>query len=301
MEIKKKALWVAVFLLLTIGLTACGGHKFEAEEGFREERTEESGKPVVPLEKKAELAAEGAEGSQKPDSTGLSEEVAATEKPEYTKVPTVTEMPVVTVEPSVTEGPTYTKAPVHTKKPTEKEEPKYTKEPTVTQPPADTQLPVVTKVPRETFEPVVTPAPQRTMAPEKTKAPENTNPPEKTASPQASTKPQENPGEQEHVHEFEKSVWELPTCQKGGYYNLVCKICGHVECVTQEPLAHEVEDIVIQEGNCMEDTIIRHKCKICEVQVKSDTRYTVYDKHDWIKVTLEEGEVEECSRCGVVR
>ncbi len=102
-------------------------------------------------------------------------------------------------------------------------------------------------------------------------------------------------------HDFIKSVWELPTCMKGGYYNNVCNRCGQVECVTQEPLPHEVEDIPVQEGNCMEDTVIQHICRMCGLKVKSDTRYTPYDVHSWV-TTMEDGmEITYCEWCGVAR
>lgn len=102
-------------------------------------------------------------------------------------------------------------------------------------------------------------------------------------------------------HDFIKSVWELPTCQKGGYYNNICSRCGLVECVTQEPLPHEAEDILLQEGNCMEDTVIQHVCKMCGTQIKSDTRYTPYDTHLWVTAMIEGAEITYCERCGVAK
>lgn len=105
----------------------------------------------------------------------------------------------------------------------------------------------------------------------------------------------------EHIHDFVKSVWQTPTCSQGGYYNNICSSCGRLECVTQEPLPHEVEDILVQKGNCMEDTIIRHICKMCGLQVESDTRYTSDDGHSWVKETVDGIEVDCCINCGVVR
>ena len=102
-------------------------------------------------------------------------------------------------------------------------------------------------------------------------------------------------------HDFEKSIWELPTCKKGGYYNNICKRCGLVECVTQEPLPHQVEDITIQVGNCMEDTVIQHVCKECGIQVRDETRYTPYDVHAWQNEEIDGVSVTYCERCGVVR
>lgn len=123
---------------------------------------------------------------------------------------------------------------------------------------------------------------------------------EPTPSPeQIVNTPAPSQAEEEHIHDFKKSIWELPTCQKGGYFNNICQICGFEECVTQNPLPHEVEDILIQEGNCMEDTIIRHICKICGFQVKSDTRYTEYDKHEWVMEMVDGVEMKVCIRCGI--
>ncbi len=102
-------------------------------------------------------------------------------------------------------------------------------------------------------------------------------------------------------HDFIKSVWELPTCQKGGYYNNICSRCGLVECVTQKPLPHGAEDILLQEGNCMEDTVIQHVCKMCGTQIKSDTRYTPYDTHLWVTAMIEGAEITYCERCGVAK
>lgn len=101
-------------------------------------------------------------------------------------------------------------------------------------------------------------------------------------------------------HDFVKSIWELPTCQKGGYYNNICNRCGVVECVTQEPLPHEIKDIVLQEGNCMSDTVIQHICELCGVKVKTDTRFTNYDAHNWITEKVDGMEVVYCEWCGIV-
>ncbi|MBQ7777199.1 MAG: hypothetical protein IJ379_14875, partial [Lachnospiraceae bacterium] len=102
-------------------------------------------------------------------------------------------------------------------------------------------------------------------------------------------------------HAFEKAIWELPTCQKSGYYNNICARCGLVECITQNPLPHQVEDIVIQEGNCMEDTVIRHVCKQCGLQTESDTRAPVYDTHKWLTETVDGEVLTSCEWCGVAK
>ena len=102
-------------------------------------------------------------------------------------------------------------------------------------------------------------------------------------------------------HDFVKSVWELPTCQKGGYYNDVCSRCGLVVCVSQEPLAHETEDIILQEGNCMEDTVIQHRCRVCGMETMDETRYTLYDAHTWVAAMVDGEEITYCERCGISR
>lgn len=290
----RKRIGVLLLCICMLGNTACNAKcvtetgtyedGMEEKEGAlaRESKTEEVNSPEISPEKEEERDWE---------ENGVVEG----KKLETTKEPIVTEVPVYTQAPQETVQPVKTQVPAKT------EAPVYTQIPSETKPPAKTTEPAATTVPTRAPEPAKTSEPKATPEPQETRKPVATQPPENTGAPEENTKPQESTETKEHTHEFEKSVWELPTCQKGGYYNLVCKLCGHVECVTQEPLAHEVEDIVIQEGNCMEDTIIRHICKLCETQVKSDTRYTVYDKHDWNKVVLEEGEAEECSRCGVVR
>lgn len=207
---------------------------------------------------------------------GLAEtpEVSETEVPvEITEAPSLKE-----AEPS--HKPTPIPAAKETKappKPTEEPKDQVTKAPVVAE--YTTQIPDVTEEPRPLETPI--PEPQVTDVPVLTQAP----PLQETA----------------HIHEFEKAIWELPTCQKGGYYNNICKTCGVVEGVSVEPLPHETEDVVVQEGNCMEDRVIRHVCKICGVQTESDTRYPLYDEHLWGTEEVDGMMVEYCERCGVVK
>jgi len=129
---------------------------------------------------------------------------------------------------------------------------------------------------------------------------------EATSAP--SSQPTVNPTPPEKVeqdicaggHDFYKSVWETPTCLKGGYYNKICNRCGLVESVAEAPLPHDVEDILIHEGNCMQDTIIRHICKSCGQQVEGDTRYTP-QIHKWVDSVVDGREVTYCDWCGVVQ
>lgn len=169
-------------------------------------------------------------------------------------------------------------------------------------------MPVITEAP--VMAPTSEPAPKKEEIPAVQNTPLPVSPteaPQETPSllPQSTQPPmltKEPPVEEEvHVHEFEKAVWELPTCQKGGYYNNICKTCGFEESVTQEPLPHQVKDVIIQEGNCMEDRVIRHICTECEIQVGSDTRYPLYDVHKWGTEEVDGKLVEYCERCGVVK
>ena len=204
-----------------------------------------------------------------------------------------TDVPVIQVM-QVTAKPVEEPAKISTDVPTV--EPTVVPTETPTEEPTEVPTEVPTKVPTEvpTEMPTKEP-PKKTMAPEATQAPlpQSTNTPMPTQEPPAE--------EEEHVHEFEKAVWELPSCQKGGYYNNICKTCGFEESVTQEPLPHQVEDVIIQEGNCMEDRVIRHICTECETQIGSDTRYPLYDKHQWGTEEVDGELVEYCERCGVVK
>ena len=219
----------------------------------------------------------------------------------HASIPAVTDIP----KTQTSKRPIFTEVPADSENPGEENVtplPIVSAPPILTENPTRSPIPKVTKTPQPAV--VYTPAPIA----EETKAPiiEETTTPiivQPTAPTAVSTPSPEVPEkeEEEHVHEFEMYIWELPTCLKGGYYNNICKECGLVESVTQEPIGHEVEDIVIQEGNCMEDQIIRHICKMCEQPVKSDTRYTVNDKHLWMMEQVDGADVECCVRCGVTK
>ena len=234
-----------------------------------------------------------------PNSTKIplaEESEEAAEKEEKTEpLPEITNTPVPIITPSPIPEVVETETPkvVLTQTPT----------PVPTSVPTSAPTPVPTSVPTSAPTPVPTSVPTSAPTPVPTSVPTSAPTPIPTPAPVVSSTPLPEVPEikEEHVHEFKMSVWELPTCQKSGYYNNVCESCGVVECITQEPIPHEVEDIIIQEGNCMEDTVIRHICKMCEQQVKSDTRYTVYDKHLWVKEWVDGVEIEYCEWCGVAK
>lgn len=270
MEIRK-----TVFVLL-VGLVAslafAGVCKFMKEQGEEVEIITEVVQECEAVSQPKEIPAQKEEiGQVKETDPPLLQETEVSEAP--TEVPlveeaTTLEMPTKEDEAEVTQAPL---------KPTEAPTPQPTMAPvTPTQAP---QTPETTEAAGSSEVQII--------------EPQNTDVPQVTESPIVE--------ESVHTHEFEKAIWELPTCQKGGYYNNICKICGLVEGVSQEPLPHETEDIVIQEGNCMEDRVIRHVCKFCGVQTESDTRYPLYDEHQWGTEEVDGVAVEYCERCGVVK
>ncbi len=106
--------------------------------------------------------------------------------------------------------------------------------------------------------------------------------------------------EKKHEHSFIKTVWEEATCEKSGYYTKVCEECGWEENVQEAPLMHEIQEIMVQKGNCMEDTIIRQECKYCKQQIGEEIRYTEVDVHELLEETVNGVIVTYCGRCGVV-
>ena len=240
-------------------------------------------------------------------------------KPVETEAPTEAPAQAPTKEPKPVEAEAPTEAP--TQVPTQEPKPVETEAPTE----APTQAPTKEPKPVEAEAPTEAPAQAPTKEPKPVEAEVPTQIPKAEGVEDIHThevafeekvatclEPGEKRSycvtcgvtiEQEYAeplgHVFEKEVWELPTCQKGGYYNNICTRCGLVECVSQNPLAHEVEDFVLQEGNCMEDTIIQHKCKNCGVQVQEDTRYTNYEVHNWTVGQVDGIEITYCEWCGV--
>ncbi len=193
--------------------------------------------------------------------------------------------------------------------------PEKTPEPEMTPEPEKTPEPETTPEPEKTSEPETTPEPEKILEPETTTEPEKTPKPEIISKPIELPSASEKPSDQQELpssdvimpnenrcdlgHTYEKSVWESATCLKSGYYNNVCQVCGLVEMVTENPLPHDVEEVVVSEGNCMEDRVVRHICKSCGQQVGTDERISV-SEHEWSKETVDGNEVCVCKWCGVV-
>ena len=202
-----------------------------------------------------------------------------------------TEVP--TPDPAPTESPTSPPLPVEDPIPTPIPVENSVVIPTQTQTPPPVLSPTLS--PEQTHPPILSP----TMPPEQTPPPV----PTPTISPEEEKQDVTQPEQEDACafgHDFSTSVWETATCLKSGYYNNICRRCGLVESVTEEPLPHDVEDILIQEGNCMQDTVIKHICKSCGQQVQSDTRYTP-EIHKWCCTVIDNKEVVYCEWCGIVQ
>ena len=202
-----------------------------------------------------------------------------------------TEVP--TPDPAPTESPTPPPLPVEDPIPTPIPVENSVVIPTQTQTPPPVLSPTLS--PEQTHPPILSP----TMPPEQTPPPV----PTPTISPEEEKQDVTQPEQEDACafgHDFSTSVWETATCLKSGYYNNICRRCGLVESVTEEPLPHDVEDILIQEGNCMQDTVIKHICKSCGQQVQSDTRYTP-EIHKWCCTVIDNKEVVYCEWCGIVQ
>lgn len=98
-------------------------------------------------------------------------------------------------------------------------------------------------------------------------------------------------------HVITENWWWQPTCTATGYKNVLCSVCGYVDTEksgTVERLPHTIVEAVVQQGNCMSDTIIQQKCTVCQEIIEED-RYTEYNKHCWS--SNEEGTY--CDWCGI--
>ena len=100
-------------------------------------------------------------------------------------------------------------------------------------------------------------------------------------------------------HNMTESWWWQATCTETGYRNVLCSVCGYIDEAnsgTVERLPHSIIDVKVQQGNCMMDTVIYHKCSVCGEMIEEE-RYTEHDDHNWC--TDEEGTY--CERCGISR
>lgn len=308
MGVKRRLIWLGLGMILCHLCVGCGVRESKITQ---EQAVPFKYMPEI-LESKKVIGTEASKETQNYIITEESDVIQESKQPE---VPVITCEPMEPGEPIITQEPKQPEAPVIIC------EPKQTEAPVITQEPKQPEVPVTTRASQNTIVLTVTPTPEAIQTVVETQT-DNVEQEDKKHIHSMAIKKQEptcltNGLSSEYCescmevqneqfipalgHDFIKSVWELPTCMKGGYYNNVCKRCGLVECVTQEPLPHEAEDILIQEGNCMEDTVIQHVCKVCGVKVKNDTRYTLYDVHLWVNIEVDGETVNCCERCGVTK
>ena len=169
---------------------------------------------------------------------------------------------------------------------------------------AETQAAVDTLLPTETGKPVVTETATPTPKPVATKKPETTATPKPTATatPKATATPCN--------HNFVKSYWpSAPTCNGGGYYNLICTICGANGGDGTDPaLPHTpATRVEVDATYCDEHGVRVIYCTSCGNELGRDG----FDgtEHEWTTGTYEawdedthtvvEKERTYCSRCGV--
>lgn len=104
-------------------------------------------------------------------------------------------------------------------------------------------------------------------------------------------------------HDFQKRYWpSAPTCDVGGYYNIVCTICGeHNGAGDDPPTGHVLGHTeVVQQGNCWDETIVNEYCGVCG-ELMGQQHYIEPGAHEWITATGSElnlvtGEWEEVTR-----
>ena len=212
-------------------------------------------------------------------------------------------LPTETGKPVVTETATPTPKPVATKEP----------ETTATPKAAATAKPKATATPK----PATTAGSGTTVAANTTStgktgttataAPAEKETPAATAKPAA---PTPEPTAAPCNHNFVKSYWNSePTCNGGGYYNLICTICGANGGDGTEPaLPHTpATRVEVDATYCDEHGIVVTYCTSCGNVLGS----AGFDgtEHEWTTGTYEawdedthtvvEKERTYCSRCGV--
>lgn len=214
-------------------------------------------------------------------------------------------LPTETGKPVVTETATPTPKPVATKKP----------ETTATPKPTATATPKATA----TSKPATTAGSGTTVAANTTStgktgttataAPAEKETPAATAKPAA---PTPEPTAAPCNHNFVKSYWNSePTCNGGGYYNLICTICGANGGDGTEPaLPHTpATRVEVDATYCDEHGVRVIYCTSCGNELGRDG----FDgtEHEWTTGTYEawdedthtvvEKEVTYCSRCHAQR
>ena len=212
-------------------------------------------------------------------------------------------LPTETGKPVVTETATPTPKPVATKKP----------ETTATPKPTATATPKATAPPK----PATTAGSGTTVAANTTStgktgttataAPAEKETPAATAKPAA---PTPEPTAAPCNHNFVKSYWpSAPTCNGGGYYNLICTICGANGGDGTDPaLPHTpATRVEVDATYCDEHGVRVIYCTSCGNELGRDG----FDgtEHEWTTGTYEawdedthtvvEKERTYCSRCGV--
>lgn len=179
-----------------------------------------------------------------------------------------------------------------------------TRDPDIT---AETQAAVDTLLPTETGKPVVTETATPTPKPVATKKPETTATPKPTATatPKATAAPCN--------HNFVKSYWpSAPTCNGGGYYNLICTICGANGGDGTDPaLPHTpATRVEVDATYCDEHGVRVIYCTSCGNELGRDgfdgTEHewvtgTSDPIWDWDKQDFVTKEVTYCSRCHAQR
>ena len=280
MVIKRFFYFLEIMGIMTLLLTGCQKEKkvpVQSELTQEPLQFEEEQEGSMFTETQTPVEPEPSKGP--PQATAISQTVTAT-PPQTTDTPQETSH----ISPQASVQPALTKHPIQFTPVPESVPPASTRIPSQTLPGTEERKPVSTE------EPIPSGSVTQIPKPEPTEEPTHIQ-----------VLPTSSPVPEVHTHEFEVSVWELPTCSKGGYYNNVCKSCGFVECITQEPLPHKAEDVVVQKGICMKDTVIQHICKECQIKVSEDTRYTESNLHQWVKEIVDGAEIEYCELCGTTK
>lgn len=299
----KKRMFI-MLLAWAFALSACGSdvEKKEAVSGAAETEMLVTTPAETRLPEKIdakETAKPGTTPTAAPAETKTPEET-----PKEAEVSRKTEAPKITEASRATEKPKTTTAPA-TAKPV-----------TTRQPETQTGTNASTGI-------LATEAPQAggsqsgTDNTEKTEISKSTEPPktpEPTKQPLPIPAPTAEPTPEPCSHNFVKEYLHgEPTCRRGGYYNLICSICGTNGGDGSDPaLAHSpVDREEVHAQYCNEHGVILTECSVCGFEMGRQG----YDgaDHDWTteevqepfwneeshQVEYETKEVTYCTRCSV--